>query len=120
MDNSSLIVHICSADAWALAESEGLYTADSLETDGFIHCSRPEQVLKVANLYYPKVGNLVLLWIDTRVLNAELCWEISDGEVYPHLYNPLNIDAVVGVCEFAQDRDGVFRNLPNLNQPTPN
>jgi uncharacterized protein (DUF952 family) len=120
MDESCFIVHICSEAAWANAESEGQYVADSLEVERFIHCSRPEQVLKVANHFYPKMSNLVLLWIDTRLLSAELRWELSDGEVYPHLYGPLNIVAVVGVFEFAPDRDGVFRNLPDYNQILPN
>jgi uncharacterized protein (DUF952 family) len=113
-----LIVHLCKRGEWVSAKGEGLYAAESLEREGFIHCSRPEQVLKVANHFYPKRKDLVLLWIDLHLLSAELCWETSDGEVFPHLYGPLNLDAVIGVEKISPDQDGVFRQLPFPDQAT--
>ena len=106
------IVHICSLEVWQTAQAAGEYRADSLEAEGFIHCSRPEQVLEVANRYYGGQNSLLLLWIDPSKLTAELRWEPSDGDIYPHLYGPLNLAAIIQVSAFPPDTEGVFRSLP--------
>jgi uncharacterized protein (DUF952 family) len=62
------ILHICSLEDWQAAQAAGEYRADSLEAEGFIHCSRPEQILGVANRYYAGSTDgkrdLLLLCID--------------------------------------------------------
>ena len=103
------IVHLCTQDEWTAAQSAGKYRAPSLKNEGFIHCSRPGQILWVANQFYPGATDLVLLWIDPQQLTAKLRWEDSDGGVFPHLYGPLNLDAVTSVTDFVSDSDGVFR-----------
>ena len=107
-----MIVHISTRDVWESAQDSGDYRTDSLVNEGFIHCSRPEQVLKVANTYYPRVDGLVLLWIDPQKLEAELRWEDSDGDVFPHLYGRLNLDAVVFSADFHPGPDGIFNSIP--------
>ena len=106
------IVHISSKEAWDRAVESGDYHAESLIQEGFIHCSRMEQILKVANTYYPKQEGLVLMWMDTGKLMAELRWEESDGDVYPHLYGPINLDAVITVLDFPPDEEGIFNEVP--------
>ncbi len=106
------IVHICSKDDWQAAQAAGQYRAESLESEGFIHFSRPDQAIDTANRYYAGRRDLVLLWIDPRFLTAELRWESSHGDVYPHLYGPLDLDAVVQFTPFLPDVDGIFRTLP--------
>jgi uncharacterized protein (DUF952 family) len=114
-----MITHLCSQDEWTSAQKAGSYRPASLETEGFIHCSTPEQVLRVANAFYTWVPGLVLLWIDPEKLRAELRWEpptmSSDphaGELFPHIYGPLNLDAVVGAPPFLAGLDGQFRDVP--------
>ena len=58
------ILHIVARAAWKQAETDGIYRAASLEDDGFIHLSKPEQVLDVANLFYQGQADLVLLVVD--------------------------------------------------------
>ncbi len=106
------IVHICTQDEWSAAQSAGEYRSSSLKNEGFIHCSRPVQILWVANQYYPEAADLLLLWIDPQKLAAELRWEDSDGKVFPHLYGPLNLNAVTSVTDFYPDSDGIFRVVP--------
>ena len=83
--------------------------------EGFIHLSRPDQILKVANAFYRGLTDAILLWIDPARLNAELRWETVDADVFPHLYGPLNLEAVVAVSDLQPDSAGVFRgNIPTI------
>ena len=107
------IVHISSLEDWETAQVAGDYRVDSLETEGFIHCSRPDQVIGVANRYYGGRTDLLLLWISLSKLTAELRWEPSDGDTYPHLYGPLNLDAIIQISAFKPNADGVFQSLPD-------
>ncbi len=109
---SEFIVHICTRNDWKSAKTAGEYRAASLAIEGFIHCSRPDQVLSVVNRFYGDMPDLILLWIDPQRVNAEIRWEPADGDVFPHLYGPLNLTAVEKVTEFESDPDGVYRELP--------
>jgi uncharacterized protein (DUF952 family) len=108
------ITHICRRHEWDSAQNDGIYRTESLVVEGFIHCSLPEQVIKVANSFFPGVVDLVLLWIDPQKLTAELRWESSNGDEFPHLYGSLNLDAVLSVRDFLPDSDGVFHVVPDL------
>ena len=92
--------------------SLGSYRPRSVDTDGFIHLSQPDQVLKVANEFYSGVDDLILLGIDPHKLICELRWEMAEGDTFPHLYGSLNLDAVTSINKFLPDEDGVFRKLP--------
>lgn len=112
MKLEGLIVHICPREAWQAAQASGEYRAVSLETEGFIHCSRPEQVLAVANRFYREVPDLVLLWIDPRKLRTEIRWEpVDGGELFPHVYGPINTHAVSSVTSLIADKSGFFVNF---------
>ena len=108
------IFHITTHQAWQQAAlSEGGYRADSLETEGFIHCSTIDQVIQTANRFYAGQPDLVLLLIDTSKLDAELIYEESEpGQQFPHLYGPLNLDAVTQALPFQPDPGGFF-SLPD-------
>ena len=114
MTQNSLILHLCNRTAWQAAQQQGEYRAASLDSEGFIHCSRPEQILKVANAYYPGAQNMVLLWIVPERLQPQLRWETSDQDTFPHLYGPLNLDAVTAVTDYPPDPDGTFRTPPQI------
>lgn len=103
------IVHICTRSDWEHAKENGIYQPPSMDIEGFIHCSRPEQVLTVINRFYADVPDLILLWIDPKRVAAEIRWEESDGDIFPHLYGPLNINAVIAVKDISADPDGVYR-----------
>jgi len=107
-----MIVHICRKAIWDQAVGSGEYRAESLIQEEFIHCSKKEQVLKVANAYYSKQEDLVLVWMDTGKLAAELRWEESDGDIFPHLYGQINLDAVITVLNFPPDNEGIFAEVP--------
>jgi uncharacterized protein (DUF952 family)/GNAT superfamily N-acetyltransferase len=109
---SDRLVHLCSRQEWEIARQAGVYRPASLESEGFIHCSRPEQVLEVANRFYLGMPDLLVVWIDPAKLKADLRWEPTDGQIYPHLYSPLNLDAAVDLRLLLPGRDGVFLTPP--------
>jgi uncharacterized protein (DUF952 family) len=105
----SKVYHITTDAAWEQARSEGAYSAESLASEGFIHFSNREQVLWVAKRYYQGLPSLVLLEVDAERLLAELRYEESEpGMFFPHLYGPLNLDAVVAAHPFPPQADGSF------------
>ena len=94
-----LIYHIVLPDAWTAFES-GLYRAASLETEGFIHCSFAEQLDGVIERYYSGANKIIVLEIESDALMSRMLKEPSTGnEIYPHIYGPINRDAIVGVKE---------------------
>jgi uncharacterized protein (DUF952 family) len=108
------ILHIAFPDEWAAAQAAGAYRMSTRGTsldDGapFIHASRFEQVGATANRFYADVEQpLLLLVIDTERLVSALCDEDLDGSgtTFPHLYGPLNLDAVVDVLAYERGADG--------------
>jgi uncharacterized protein (DUF952 family)/RimJ/RimL family protein N-acetyltransferase len=106
------IVHLCPEAAWAEACEMGCYRAVSLEKEGFIHFSRPSQMLQVANAFYAGQPDMALLWLDPALLHAELRWEMVESQSFPHLYGEVNLDAVVAVRPFPIDSQGTFQFLP--------
>jgi uncharacterized protein (DUF952 family) len=112
-----MIYHITTNFAWQAAQAAGEYRAPSLESQGFIHCSKWEQVKGVADTVFRGQTGLVLLCIDPARLTAELREEAPDpivpaehqpGERFPHLYGALNLDAVTRVIDFPPQGDGTF------------
>jgi uncharacterized protein (DUF952 family) len=104
----TVIYHLTARDAWTAAHTPGVYEAPSLADEGFIHCSADEaQALRVAERLYAGVTGLQLLDVDTDKLNAEVRREPSrSGEIYPHIYGRINLDAVVRVRDLTLDSDG--------------
>ena len=94
-----IIYHITSIPEWEEAKQKGFYEAPSLHTEGFIHCSEADQVKGVLERYYAGKNNLLKLVIDTEKLSAPLKYELapSVNENFPHIYGPINLDAVVQV-----------------------
>lgn len=99
-----MIYHITHHTTWAQAQAAGRYAADTLASAGFIHFSTEAQVPWVARRFYGGQAGLVLLVVDPSRLSAELRYEESEpGQHFPHLYGPLNLDAVVAVRDLNPD-----------------
>lgn len=106
------VYHIISHDDWKQAADAKEYAPVSLRTDGFIHCSTKIQTAKVANVFFKARQDLMLLQIDTQKLNSELKYDsVDDGtfkDLFPHIYGPLNRNAVVKELPFPPNAEGVF------------
>jgi uncharacterized protein (DUF952 family) len=105
----ALILHATSRAAWIEAAEAGAFTAPSLELEGFIHCSTPEQLERVA-VAFPRLDDLVLLCLDDTRITADVRYEGSHegGPRFPHVYGPIDLDAVVDVVDFPRSAGGRY------------
>jgi uncharacterized protein (DUF952 family) len=98
-----LIYHIVLPEVWEKLKGEKFYDADSLETEGFIHCSFAGQVETVLQRYYKDAEKVLILEIEPQRLTSKLVNEPSTGgEIYPHIYGEINAEAIIGVKEISR------------------
>jgi uncharacterized protein (DUF952 family) len=107
------IFHITPRKDWEKAKTAGFYQAESLETEGFIHCSTSAQIVKVANNFFKNQTDLLLLFIDSDKVKPEIIYDfVTVNETFPHIYGALNNDAVFKVINFEAAENGLFE-LPS-------
>ena len=114
LENSmNTILHITQRQAWATAKNLGSYRSNTLDSEGFIHCSTIVQVLGSANRFFKDQTDLVILKIDVDRVTPEIRYEGADSNnLFPHIYGELNIDAVIGSIDLESNPDGSF-TLPS-------
>ena len=94
-----IIYHVTAAAEWKAAQEKGFYETASLKAEGFIHCSEEHQVAGVLERYFSGQDHLLKLVIDTTKLSSRYVqeWSPSTHDTFPHIYGPINLDAVVDV-----------------------
>jgi glutathione S-transferase len=102
------LFHLALKGDWEQAQDSGTYQWSTrgmrLTEVGFIHCSWQEQVPKTFERFYADAGEIVLLEIDPTRLNSPLRADaIPTGELFPHLYGPLPIEAVRSISTYSSD-----------------
>lgn len=109
---SDLIYKVVDVDLWASANEQDQFQGAPVDlTDGFIHFSTAAQVKETVAKHFAGVGNLLIIGIDPDKLGEQLRWEPSrGGDLFPHLYGPLLLDAVVSVdpLPLGDDQKHVF------------
>lgn len=101
-----LLYHIVSRQTWEQLGTAH-YEADSLRTEGFIHCSYAEQVAWVANTFYATATDLVVLCVAAERLASPVRDEDPGcGQKFPHVYGPIEKSAVVAVRPLQRDGAG--------------
>ena len=93
----TVVYHICRRDEWRAAQAAGIYRGSSQDaSDGFIHFSTAAQVVRSAAKHRGGQDGLVLIACAAGSLGGALRWEPSrDGQLFPHLYGPLPLEAVL-------------------------
>jgi uncharacterized protein (DUF952 family)/N-acetylglutamate synthase-like GNAT family acetyltransferase len=120
-----VILHLINKNDWEAAQQSGVVQPASLASEGFVHCSTEHQMVAVANKYYTGATNMLLLRINTALLAPQMKWEPPahiDGTpakpnepLFPHIYGPINVNAVNEVIEFPCSPDGTFAEPPQLH-----
>lgn len=111
-----MIYHVVPRAEWAVRPDHA-YAPVSLTEDGFVHCSPDEQTtLAIVNAFYRTAPKpLLALLLDEDRLAARLEWEkavpapppgVSEGTLFPHVFGPLNRDAVERILEIEWDTEG--------------
>lgn len=110
------IHHLALVEEWTAAERSGCSTVSTrgatLDEVGFVHAAFTNQLEAVANRFYADVEVLVVVTIDPTRVSAPIVVEAArddSSERFPHLYGPLELDAVASVAAWARDDDGRFR-----------
>ena len=102
------LFHLALKDDWEQAQDTSNYQWSTrgmrLDQVGFIHCSWQEQVAKTFERFYADAGDVLLLEIDPKRLTAPLRADaIPTGELFPHLYGHLPIEAVRSITPYGSD-----------------
>jgi len=100
-----LIYHITHQEEWDNQYPAGRYLPENFTSDGFIHCSTSNQVRSVAERLYQGHAHLIVLEIDTSLLEKQPVFENLEGgkDLYPHLYSHLPTSAVSNVLNLPLD-----------------
>jgi len=116
----SYLLHITNTEEWEAAQTKGIYEPASLQAEGFIHCSTFQQVTGVVNQWFQNQPSLLLLVVDTEQLQHPVKYEdlYQHGDEFPHLYGPLNLNAVIGQIEWQANADGIFEFPSSLTKFT--
>ena len=104
----TIIYKICDGALWRTAQAEGVFRGAPVDmADGFIHFSTAAQVRETAARHFAGTDGLLLAAIDADALGAALRYEPSrGGALFPHLYGPLPMSAVVWVEPLPRDAAG--------------
>ena len=86
---------LMTAEEITCARTTGQWESVSLSVEGFIHASPANQLKRVADKYYQQKSDVQVVCVRTDLLKPELRWEPAAGSLYPHIYGPLSVDAVV-------------------------
>lgn len=104
---SSPVYKVLAQAVYEAAKSEGQFlgTGNDLR-DGFIHLSAAHQIAGTLAKHYAGQKDLLLLGVDPERLGESLKWEPSrGGDLFPHLYGALPLDAILSVAPLALDDD---------------
>ena len=95
-----MLFHVVEREVWQAAEESGRYAPPSLADEGFVHLSTANQIhATIRRRFAGRVG-LMLLTVDPERLTAEVRWEEGEpGQLFPHVYGPIELDAVTEVRE---------------------
>ena len=109
------IYKICENALWREAERAGLFRGAPVDArDGFIHFSTAAQVRETAARHFAGAADLMLIAVEAAALGGALRWEVSrGGDLFPHLYGPLPLAAVLWAkpLPLGGDRRHVFPEL---------
>jgi uncharacterized protein (DUF952 family) len=115
-EHGAIIFKIAPRSLWREAEANGRFEGAPVDlADGFIHFSTAAQLRETAAKHFRGQDDLLLVAVDGEKLGDALKYEPSrGGDLFPHLYGPLSLDAVISVSALPLGDDGlhVFPELP--------
>lgn len=115
-----IIHHLCSEQDWQNASAGGEYHGRPGVDVDYIHCCTPEQLSEVAAALFDSYAGVLVLDIDEERVSSPVRYEERPcGIVYPHIYGPLNVDAVVEVRPYDSAQSEDVPRLSDSQAPLP-
>ena len=104
--------HLVPEEVWQTQRLDSEYLPEAFPHDGFIHCTNGlDELLNVANRYYvDDAREFIVLALDLSRVTAEVRYD-DPGQLFPHIYGPLNTDAIVHKTTVTRSSDGTFLTL---------
>ncbi|MDQ3767506.1 MAG: DUF952 domain-containing protein [Actinomycetota bacterium] len=102
-------LHLTPVEAWERQRTGPAYVPEAYEQDGFVHTTIGiKALLDVANMFYTSdLRPHIALLLDLESITAEIRHDDASG-LYPHIYGPINVDAVLGFLVARRSPDGAF------------
>ena len=102
---------VLTADQMAALERDGSFAGAEVDlADGYIHLSTAAQLTETVDKHFAGRTDLHIAAVDLEALGDQVRWEPSrGGQIFPHLYGPLPLDAVVAYSRLERDDDGAVR-----------
>ncbi|ADU30230.1 DUF952 domain-containing protein [Evansella cellulosilytica] len=112
-----MIYHLLEKQEWEKAIQNDMYWPSSLDNEGFIHCSTWEQIIRIGDSLFPKEAQLILLKINSQELESLVVYEdlTESGEMFPHIYGHLNLDAVKSIVEVTRNEAGKLQLINQID-----
>lgn len=109
-EHPSLAYKVLTAEQIAELEGGSFAGAPIDKADGYIHLSTHAQLTETVDKHFAGQSGLWVAAVDLEVLDDELRWEESrGGQLFPHLYGPLPLDAVTAYSPLEREDDGTVR-----------
>jgi uncharacterized protein (DUF952 family) len=102
---------ILTAEQMTALETDGSFAGAPVDLqDGFIHLSTAAQLQETIDKHFAGQSDLWLAAVDLDALADEVKWEESrGGQLFPHIYGALPLDAVIAYSELHYEPDGSLR-----------
>jgi uncharacterized protein (DUF952 family) len=106
----AIVYHMLPRATWDALPQGSDYRADTLDSEGFVHCTAEPGLLEVvANRFYrDEPGDWLILAVDLGQVHADVRWETADGHLFPHIYGPIEQRAVQRIVPFPRRQDGTY------------
>ena len=114
--NFKHIYKICTYTEWNQAKKNGKFTGSKKDIlDGFIHLSNKDQLSWTFKKYYLNQKDLILLKINALNLRSLVYEKSSDGNIFPHLYEALDLSNVIEEYKINLNENGTHNIPVDLN-----
>lgn len=110
-DTPNTAYKVLTADQMAALETDGVFAGAPVDlADGYIHLSTAAQLGETIDKHFAGQTDLWLAAVDLEVLGDAVKWEPSrGGQLFPHIYAALPLDAVIAYSELHYEPDGTLR-----------
>lgn len=107
--SAGVTYHLVPVEEWERQREQADYVPPAFADDGFIHCTNGlNELVAVGNQFYKDDSRPYLaLILNVPKITSPVRYDDPD-QVYPHIYGPLNTDAIVGMLKAQRSEDGTF------------